>query len=507
MNDLISKKYKKSLNTKNIIKYTFLGFLLFALATLIATSWYSVDNWISATAYKAMDYKFFRIITAVFIIEGQTNFSTYLGILLVIIYQRIVKYFASNKEMIDSHYHRAFKIGENIFALFLYAFLFYVVISLNMYFWNWPVNGNFGFQDMELGGVHYEHFIGRNIMNPIRIWSITANSIIIVSVSAFIRFKVSKRENFISDNIATKALIIICTFVLSNHLVNFVLKPGFWRPRWMNVNFGYVLEKVKDWSPEGYEYYINQNYYHYGFTIYNDNGEPIRHWMATTTTGNTPFSNAPVGSKWQWWKISGGSWGIAPPNMGILFDKPYDAFPSGHTNAGLLMVFTSVLLINHDEKNKYKNTAQWTFVSCIVFYLLGLIFSMLITSGHWWSDMMFTVVMFSALFFIFNFSIKYLFGLFSGIDPYALIFPKKEKILPNKRRKSYVDEVVRINILINHVKENRQKWREADKKVKHIWNHSLVIWTLMSRRIKPLWNYYSLLFKLRKDHGITKREL
>ncbi|UKS54545.1 phosphatase PAP2 family protein [Mycoplasma feriruminatoris] len=197
------------------------------------------------------------------------------------------------------------------------------------------------------------------------------HTILLVSIFYWIHFKFAKRNDFLTNRYWIDSIKILTIAILST--ITVILKGMTSRPFYYNVVYNDLLKEVKlngriDWV----EHYLNQDVFKHGFLDLKTN----------KYTANSPI-------EWPWY-VSNGFFN--PSKYTNQFDHWHKwAFPSGHTVATLTLGYVLYLFITKDNKLTYK---ELIILGVYLLHLFSMSFSLVVSRGHWVSDIAFSYVYF-----------------------------------------------------------------------------------------------------------------
>ncbi|ATG97216.1 phosphatase PAP2 family protein [Mesoplasma lactucae] len=410
-------------------------FIVLGIGSFIATSFYSVDYKFADTMYKSMKYKIFRGWEAYTIMDGNVGVITCLILMFLVLFESYVLFIARHH---PGHWFAQWRNHR----IWFYVVGFVVIVAIEVPVMMKVCFANYGF------GKKFDWIllIGSDYQIPIFIVSLVLQWSFYWFMAYMMLTKIAKTDLFLDDHYWRRALILVVMLAF-NYIIILIFKPGFGRVYYFNINWQTIFDSDFNLNaPENIArkaFYLNQTQFQYGYTFLDGNSDLL------TSTPNKAIYNIPPEITQPWYKARGFFGSRYVGTRGTTIDGAYipgdygmlpksDAFPSGHTAATIFI--GSTIWVFAKPNLKIKKNRKYIYIAFVIaiIYLLDMMFALVSSSGHWWSDMAFQLFMMPVWFILaYLLCDKVLFKLCSwfGYNYVKKISYKDERDTVNKENK------------------------------------------------------------------------
>ncbi|WFQ93102.1 phosphatase PAP2 family protein [Mycoplasma feriruminatoris] len=355
--------------------YICIGILfLLGLVSLIFSTPYKNDLLLSRFFEKAANYELGKWWSRGTELIGDTQVLIYYLSLFMLAIECFFAYKKQNKSRFFINHYYLVKI--------VYILILCITISLAIHriytVFNFD-NGYGKYGDL----VYQDKIIYRQVLT-------TVIAIYQVSILTFIfytiHFKWAKRTDILTNKYFTKSIkvMIIGPFLLT---VVTLIKGMTSRPFYWNVIFADLLNKMTKTHPEFVSHYLKQEHIKLGF-LASDLDLSKYNFLKLVDASeikNMYFSNST--QNWAWY-ISNGFFNPSKHTCQFTYYQEW-AFPSGHACQTMVIGYALYSIFISDKKLTTKK-----LIWCLVYllFLLSMSFALVVTRGHWVSDVTFSYV-------------------------------------------------------------------------------------------------------------------
>ncbi|MDQ0567745.1 phosphatase PAP2 family protein [Mycoplasma yeatsii] len=338
--------------------------LLALIALIFSTPW-KWDFALLEFFSKGLDYEVVKWWSRTYELAGDSEVAIFYVCSWMIILESIFKWLVQRSE--NNIFKKHKYVIKLVYLIVLSTWVVWVVRTINNQFKfvnDFERHWDIVFWDK----IHYRQIL--NVIIPI-------NQTIILAICFYwIHFKLARREEFLTNRYWLGAIKVIVLGLITSVVI--LIKGLTSRPFYINVVFGDLLKQLdNDQQKHIIDYYKDQTHYRYGFLDQSANSI------------NQYISNAFGEFKeWPWYRFNGF---FNPSIHTNQFNTIHSwAFPSGHTSATIMGGFAIFTLFKHD---KYITLKKIIASFIYLLHLLSMSFALVVTRGHWVSDVAFSYVL------------------------------------------------------------------------------------------------------------------
>ncbi|WP_026389612.1 phosphatase PAP2 family protein [[Acholeplasma] multilocale] len=344
---------------KNWILISMISFFVVAFAAFIAATFYDfeIQEWFT----QGMDYPIVRWWVALWDEMGKSQMIIVIVIILFVMFESFVFYHKTKKTK--------WAQGKRWAVYTVYGIWLTIWLAINIY-WILAMR----FMDDGWGQGFDSKLVDTYVPRmTARIFLFIVESIIMMSVFYFLRFKFSKRKDVLTGEYWVDSLKVLI-FIGFGYIMIFIFKQSFGRPYFYSVVFDDVIRdkamelgvdpSLIDQGP------FNQADYKEWYEINGNWLENLKYWLPWRIFNGSDINNAPAG-----WTDGD--------------------FPSGHTISTFAILALMFFFVGkHKTTNNHKGVK--IFAAIWFIHLLSMNFSLIVFRFHWLTDttfaMMFSIV-------------------------------------------------------------------------------------------------------------------